>query len=212
MKIQLSTIFLGLMIFFSLQIQAKAQSATSRPPNYISDFIKDYISIKYPSVVLDTFIYVGVERQKMYLFINGEVEKIYSVSTSKNGAGTIAGSEQTPVGLHVINGKYGEGLPKGGVLKGKKFTGQIADIQSEPIPTNSDDITSRVLTIEGLEKGVNKGGQLDSYDRKIYIHGTTEEGLIGQPASHGCIRMKNDDVIELFDIIESGIKLIILNN
>jgi lipoprotein-anchoring transpeptidase ErfK/SrfK len=204
-------LFLTLVIFIAT-IEVEAQNAKTRPLNYISDFIKDYISIKYPMVDLGTFIYVGVERQKMFLFIDGEVEKIYDVSTSKNGAGTQSGSEQTPIGLHIIDGKFGEGLPKGSVLRGKKFTGKIADIQTEPISTGSDDITSRVITIKGLEVGINKGGQNDSYNRKIYIHGTVEEGFIGQPASHGCVRMRNDDVIELFDIIDEGVKLIILNN
>jgi len=203
---------LVILLAFNFKVEAKAQSKNQRPPNYISDFIIDYISIKYPTVTLDTFIYVGVERQKLYLFVDGEVERIYDVSTSKNGAGTQSGSEQTPIGLHVIAGKYGEGLPKGGVLKGRKFTGKIADIQTEPFSTGWDDITSRVITIKGLEEGINKGGANDSYHRKIYIHGTVEEGFIGQPASHGCVRMRNDDVIELFDIIDEGINLIILNN
>lgn len=189
-----------------------AQNLTERPVNYISDFLKDYLSIKYPAVDLDTFVYVGVKRQKMFLFMNGEVQKVYDVSTSKNGAGTKAGSEQTPIGLHVIEGKYGEGLPKGGVLRGKKFTGEIATIQTEPMSTGADDITSRVITIKGLEAGINKGGALDSYKRLIYIHGTAEEGFIGQPASHGCVRMRNDDVIELFDLIDEGVSLLILNN
>lgn len=201
-----------LLIGFGSQLEAQAQDSGERPVNYISDFITDYISIKYPAIVLDTFVYVGVERQKMFLFINGEVEKIYDVSTSKHGAGTKAGSEQTPVGLHVIEGKYGEGLPKGGVLRGRKFTGQIAEIQTEPVSTGNDDITSRVITIKGLEEGVNKGGEIDSFKRKIYIHGTAEEGFIGQPASHGCVRMRNDDVIELFDIIDEGVNIVILNN
>jgi lipoprotein-anchoring transpeptidase ErfK/SrfK len=206
------SLIIFLLVCFSAKAEVNAQSNNKRPPNYISDFIIDYISIKYPSVSMDTLLYVGVERQKMYLFIDGKVEKIYDVSTSRNGAGTKSGSEQTPIGLHVVNGKYGEGLPKGSVLRGKKFTGQIADIQTEPITTGKDDITSRILTIKGLEEGVNKGGDLDSYNRKIYIHGTAEEGLIGQPASHGCVRMRNEDIIELFDIVNEGVNLIILDN
>jgi len=104
-------------------VEAKAQSKNQRPPNYISDFIIDSISIKYRTVTLYTFIYVGVERQKLYFFVDGEVERLYDVSTSKNGAGTQSGSEQTPIGLHVIAGTYGEGLPKGVEFKGRKFNG-----------------------------------------------------------------------------------------
>ncbi len=206
--------YLVLVSFITIipKVEVKSQTIEDRPVNYITDFIIDYISIKYPALELENFIYVGVERQKLFLFINGQVERVYDVSTSKNGAGTKSGSEQTPIGLHVIEGKYGEGLPKGGVLRGRKFTGRIAEIQTEPISSGSDDITSRVITIKGLEEGINKGGMNDSYKRKIYIHGTAEEGFIGTPASHGCVRMRNDDVIELFDIVEEGTNLIILNN
>ena len=207
MKVFFIITFLSLNHFYLF-----SQKNEERPNLYISDFITDYIQLKYPETNTDTILYVGVEWQKMYLFINGEIEKVYDVSTSKNGAGTNYGSEQTPIGLHEVNGKFGKGLPRGSVLKGRKFTGQIAEIQTEPIPTGSDDITSRVITIEGKELGINKGGNNDSYDRKIYIHGTVEEGLIGQPASHGCIRMRNDDVIELYEIVNEGTTLIILNN
>ena len=82
----------------------------------------------------------------------------------------------------------------------------------KPIETGEDAITTRVLTLEGLENGINKGGELDSYGRHIYIHGTAEEGLIGQPASHGCVRMRNEDVIDLFNRVDKGLKVIILNN
>lgn len=178
----------------------------------VSEFVQEYLEMKYPNVVLDTFIYVGVERQELYLCINREVVKLYEVITSKHGAGSQNGSNCTPTGLHCINGKFGEGVPKGGILIGRKFTGKVADIEFSPVPTGHDDITSRVLTLAGLEDGVNKGGEIDTYRRQIYIHGTAEEGMIGKPASHGCIRMKNDDIIELFSIVNEGVTIVILDN
>ncbi len=176
------------------------------------DFLKDYLSIKYPSRNFQDFIYVGVKRQELYLFRKGKLIRIYRVSTSKKGAGSVANSEMTPVGLHIVNGKYGANVPENGILKHKKFNGEIAAIEYEAKSINKDIITTRIITIEGLEKGVNKGGQLDSYNRRIYIHGTAEEGLIGKPASHGCIRLKNKDVMELFDLLTEGMFVVILNN
>jgi len=179
---------------------------------YITEFILEYMCIKYPEQDLESFIYVGVNRQKMYYFENGELIKEYDVSTSKHGAGEVAGSERTPTGLHIIKDKYGAGVPWGGVFKSRRFTGKIADIVTEEKDIEEDAITSRVFTLKGTEYGINKGGEVDSYQRRIYIHGTAEEGLIGQPASHGCIRMLNDDVIELFEIVKKGTPLIILDN
>jgi len=118
----------------------------------------------------------------------------------------------TPVGLHRVNGKYGGNVPENGILKHKRYTGERAKIEYKPIPINKDIITSRIITIEGLEKGINKGGKLDSYDRRIYIHGTAEEGLIGRPASHGCVRLKNKDIMDLFDLLSNGMFVVILNN
>lgn len=186
---------------------------SSDPENeLVTELVHEYMAIKYPDVKMDTFIYVGVERQKMFVFVAGKIQKIYDVSTSKHGAGSMHGSNCTPVGLHRINGKYGESVPKGGVLTARKFTGRITDIVLDEVDTGKDEITSRVITIEGMEVDINKGGHMDSYARQIYIHGTSEEGLIGKPASHGCIRMRNDDVIELFSFINEGAPLIILNN
>lgn len=176
------------------------------------EFLKDYLSIKYPSRKFTDFIYVGVKRQELYLFRGGELLKVYKVSTSKHGAGSVEGSEMTPVGLHKVHGKFGQNVPENGILKHKRFTGELAEIEYRPQPINKDIITTRIITIEGLERGVNKGGKLDSYDRHIYIHGTAEEGLIGEPASHGCVRLKNKDIMDLFDLLSKDMYVVILNN
>lgn len=206
-------------ILFSLFVSSSSIAQDSYEPNTLEshnnttvDFLIDYVSIKYPGYNLENFIYVGVKRQKMYVIQNGELVKTYCVSTSKNGAGSESGSEMTPVGLHRIHGKFGKDVPKGGIMVSRKFYGNIATIDTSKVSNGNDEITSRVLTLEGLEDGVNRGGENDSYERNIYIHGTAEEGLIGQPASHGCVRMTNDDVIELFELVDAGMYVIILNN
>jgi len=177
-----------------------------------NEFLLEYLSIKYPDQRFENFIYVGVKRQELDLYLNGNRIISYPVSTSMHGAGTKAGSDMTPIGLHKIRGKFGSDAPIGGILKARKYTGNIASIQTNPIKTGEDAITTRILTLEGLENGINKGGELDSYERHIYIHGTAEEGLIGQPASHGCVRMKNEDVIDLFNRVNKDMTVIILNN
>ena len=177
-----------------------------------NEFLLEYLSIKYPEHIFENFIYVGVKRQELDLYLNGNHIISYPVSTSSHGAGTKSGSDMTPVGLHQIKGKFGFDVPIGGILKARKYTWNIAEIQTSPIETGEDAITTRILTLEGLENGINKGGELDSFGRHIYIHGTAEEGLIGKPASHGCVRMKNKDVIDLFNRVEKGMTVIILNN
>lgn len=177
-----------------------------------NEFLLEYLSIKYPDQRFENFIYVGVKRQELDLYLNGNRIISYPVSTSMHGAGTKAGSDMTPIGLHKIRGKFGSDAPIGGILKARKYTGNIASIQTNPMKTGEDAITTRILTLEGLENGINKGGELDSFERHIYIHGTAEEGLIGQPASHGCVRMKNEDVIDLFNRVDRGLTVIILNN
>lgn len=93
---------------------------------------------------------------------------------------------------------------------GRVFYGDIATIYTDETKSKTDDVTSRIFWLEGMEKGKNKGEGIDSYKRYIYIHGTSEEGRLGTPASHGCIRMKNKDVIGLYKLIEVGTLVLIL--
>ena len=95
-------------------------------------------------------------------------------------------------------------------MKGRVFYGDIATIYTDETKSKTDDITSRIFWLEGLEKGKNKGKGIDSFSRYIYIHGTSEEGRLGTPASHGCIRMKNKAVIDLYKKIEVGTLVLIL--
>lgn len=176
------------------------------------DFLLDYLSIKYDGAYFDNFIYIGIKRQKLYLVKDSAIVATYDISTAKNGIGFQHGSNQTPTGLHTINGMVGDSVPVGGILYNRVFTGDTAEIISDPVSVNTDDVTTRVLWLEGEEDGLNKGGNCDTHDRLIYIHGTPEEGLIGTPASHGCVRMRNNEVAELYNLVEDGMYVIILNN
>ena len=105
--------------------------------------------------------------------------------------------------------RQGHNAPINTIFTARVNTQKKAKIQKDPDNTDDDFVTSRILWLDGLEEGINRGPGVDSYNRYIYIHGTHEEGLIGQKASHGCIRMFNNDVIELFEIVKEGTKVYI---
>ena len=162
---------------------------------------------------LESLIVVNISTQQLFLLKKGKIEEFYSVSTSVYGTGSKVNSFKTPLGKHKISEKIGEGLPEGAILKGRRWTGAIANIIKEPIDTEFDVVTSRILWLAGLEEGKNQGPGVDSKSRYIYIHGTAEEGLIGRPASDGCVRMYNADVITLFNKVDVNTEvLIILGN
>ena len=162
------------------------------------------------NVKYDNLLFVSIENQKMYRIQSKDIIETYGISTSKYGIGNQMGSNKTPTGLHKINSKYGHKTPVNGRMIGRVFYGQIAKIFSDTTTSKTDDITSRILWLEGLENGINKGDNIDSYKRYIYIHGTSEEGRIGIPSSHGCVRMKNKDVIDLFNEVAIGTFVLIL--
>lgn len=149
-------------------------------------------------------IRIDLRTQTLELLERDRVLASYPVSTAAKGAGEREGSEQTPRGLHQIRAKIGAGAPMGMVFVGRRPTGEICTpelLRSDP---GGDWITTRILWLRGLERGRNRLGKADSMRRYIYIHGTPHEDLIGTPASHGCIRMRNADVVELFDAVEPG--------
>ena len=145
-------------------------------------------------------IKISLAKQELYFFQNNEKIFIFPVSTSKYGVGNKEGSFKTPLGIHRISEKIGDGAEICTIFENKKKTDKIAVINNT---NNSKDlITTRIIILEGLEPGINKGKGIDSKVRNIWIHGTQEEKSIGKPASHGCIRMKNNDIIELFDLVD----------
>lgn len=155
-------------------------------------------------------LFVSISEQKLYHIKDNTIIKEYSISSAKKGVGNVKNSDKTPLGLHSIKEKHGNNTPTNGRMIGRVFYGQIATIFNDTTTSKTDDITSRLLWLTGEEEGINKGGNVDSYQRYIYIHGTSEEGKIGTPASHGCIRMINKEVIELFSLVKLNTKVLIL--
>lgn len=146
------------------------------------------------------YLVVSIESQTLYVCSNGSILDRYQVSTSRYGTGNRENSLRTPLGLHRIREKYGEGAPPGRVFRDREDTGEHWDHTQ-----NGDNlILTRILRLEGLEEGINKGLGIDSYERYIYIHGTGREDLIGTPLSHGCVVLRNHDVIRLFDSVAEG--------
>ena len=158
----------------------------------------------------EEILFVSIKEQKLYHIKDDKIIKEYVISSSAYGIGSEAGSNKTPLGLHKVKQKYGENTPLNGRMKGRVYYGEIAAIYKDNTKSKTDDVTSRIFWLEGLEKGRNKGDGIDSYKRYIYIHGTSEEGRLGKPASHGCIRMKNKEVIDLYKAIEVGTLVLIL--
>ena len=151
-------------------------------------------------------IWVSVYWQRLVVIRAGMIESIYSCSTAARGTGNQEGSNQTPLGWHEVAERFGDGLPVGAVFNERKFTGRV---WSADQPTEKDFVLSRIMWLRGREPGVNAGPGIDSHDRYIYIHGTPAEKKIGRPASMGCIRMLNKDVVELFGRVPTGTPVLI---
>ena len=145
-------------------------------------------------------IAVSIAQQLLGFYRDGCLVRSHVISTSLRPPSNVKDSLGTPRGLHEIGEKFGAGQPPGIVFKGRVAIGKhFSELGAEEQARNL--ITTRILWLRGLEPGVNRGGDVDTYDRYIYIHGTNHESLIGTPASHGCIRMRNIDIIELFDAV-----------
>ena len=143
-------------------------------------------------------IVVSVKDQKLGLYQDGELKKTYTISTSKFGIGDQPGSYRTPLGRHEVIAKIGHGLPTGAVLKSRHWNGEVL----KPNAPGRDPIVSRILWLRGMESA-----NRNAMKRFIYIHGTTEEGNLGRPASFGCIRMGMHDVVDLFNDVGIGAKV-----
>ncbi len=173
--------------------------------NTINEKVKNYIKYDFSEL-----LFVSIEKQEMYHIKNDKIINTYIISSSAYGTGSALGSNKTPLGTHRIKSKFGAKTPVNGKMIGRVFYGDIAKIHIENTKSKTDDITSRIFWLEGMEEGKNKGEGIDSYKRYIYIHGTSEEGRLGIPASNGCIRMKNKDIIDLYKLIEVGTLVLIL--
>ncbi len=168
------------------------------PPEWLDAVVADAL-VREPQGWGRPVLIVRADEQCLYVCEAGRAPQVFPVSTSARGVGNRDGSLQTPRGLHWVAQRIGDTAPAGAIFRGRTDTGAIADILTDPDARSTGDrITSRILWLEGLEPGINRGGDVDSFARFIYIHGTDEEGRIGSPASHGCIRMRNQDLIGLF--------------
>ncbi|NTW58634.1 MAG: L,D-transpeptidase family protein [Nitrospirae bacterium] len=148
----------------------------------------------------DQYVVVSIEMQTLLVCLDDTIVERYICSTSRFGNGNRENSLKTPLGVHRIREKFGAGSPPGRVFRDREDTGEHWDHSQ-----NGDNlILTRILRLEGIEEGVNKGPGVDSYERYIYIHGTGREDLIGTPLSHGCVCMRNLDVIRLFDTVKEG--------
>lgn len=151
-------------------------------------------------------VWVSVDEQMLRLVRDNEILFEVPCATAEKGTGSEMHSNKTPLGWHTISKRIGEDAPWGQVYRSKMPTNEIWKPGQE---TDEDLVLTRILVLDGLEEGRNKGGNVDSFARYIYVHGTNEEESIGTPSSHGCIRLRNDDVIELFGLTPEGTLLLI---
>ena len=146
---------------------------------------------------------VHLATQTMQFYRGGELVAAFVVSSSAKPPSNVKGSLGTPLGLHAIAEKIGHDQPPGMVFKSRVPTGRhFRELSDEE--NREHFVTTRILWLRGLEPGVNLGGEVDSYDRYIYIHGTNHEDRIGEPLSAGCLLMRNLDIIDLYDQVRAG--------
>jgi len=153
-------------------------------------------------------IEVSVPEQHLWVYDEAD-ELVFDrrVSTAVNGVGEIRDSECTPRGQHKVRAKIGAGLPVNTVFRGRRPTGEIFTPEMKQLFPARDWILTRILWLSGAEPGVNRLGNVDTMRRYIYIHGSPDQDAMGIPSSHGCIKMRNADVLKLFDIVPVGTRV-----
>lgn len=154
-------------------------------------------------------IHISIEKQHLQFLQDNTVLLEYPVSTAANGAGEQRGSNCTPRGWHIIRAKVGDGYAPNTVFVKRRPTGEIYSPALRAQFPDRDWILTRILWLSGLEAGKNRLGDVDTMRRYIYLHGTPDDVPMGVPGSHGCVRMRNTDIIQLFDNVEAGIKVLI---
>lgn len=162
-------------------------------------------SIKPDEKIID----IDVQKQQLTLLQNNTVIARYQVSTAKNGVGQQQGSECTPAGWHTIRAKIGGQAKENTVFVGRRPTNEIFSENLRQQEPERDWILTRILWLSGLEKGLNRGGEVDTMRRYIYIHGCPDNDSFASPSSHGCVKMHNKDIISLYENIEPGTHVLI---
>ncbi len=158
-------------------------------------------------------IEISIPHQTLILLDDfGGIKAKYSISTAANGAGCEKNSGCTPLGHHIVRAKIGANIPFNTVFVGRRPTGEVCTPELMAQFPGRDWILTRILWLSGSEPGVNRLGNVDTMQRYIYIHGTPENEAMGVPNSHGCVRMRNADIIELFGLVDVGASVFIHND
>lgn len=157
----------------------------------------------------EKIIHISIEKQRLQLLQDGTALLEYPVSTAANGPGEQRGSNCTPRGWHIIRAKVGAGCAPDTVFIKRRPTGEIYSPALRAQFPNRDWILTRILWLSGLEVGKNRLGNVDTMRRYIYLHGTPDDVQMGVPGSHGCVRMRNANIVELFDNVAAGTKVLI---
>jgi len=154
-------------------------------------------------------IYISIAEQRLALRQDANVLFECSISSAKNGVGEIQGSECTPRGWHYIRARIGQGCPVNTVFIARRSSGELYSPRLRAQYPERDWILTRILWLCGLEPGFNRMGKVDTMRRFIYIHGCPDEDRLGQPGSHGCIKLRNQDVVRLYELAPVGTRVLI---
>lgn len=157
----------------------------------------------------EKLIDIDINKQQLTLLQDRNIVACYNISTAKNGVGQKMGSECTPLGNHSIRAKIGAEAKENAVFIGRRESGEIFNDELRQNHPDRDWILTRILWLSGLEKGKNRGGEVDTMRRYIYIHGCPDSDSFASPSSHGCVKMRNNDIIELFNNVNAGIRVLI---
>ena len=157
-------------------------------------------------------IRISIAHQQLQLLQDNSVLLTFPVSTAKNGVGEFNGSEQTPRGWHQIRAKIGDHCEANTVFVGRRPTGEVFNPTLKHQTPQRDWILTRILWLSGLEPGFNRMGNVDTMRRYIYIHGCPDGDELGVPGSHGCVKMRNQDIINLFEQVNTGMQVLITEN
>ncbi len=163
------------------------------------------INIKTNEKIID----ININKQELSLLQGETLIACYPVSTAKNGTGQQNGSECTPSGWHTIRAKIGLDAEVNTVFVGRRNNDELFSEELRASNPERDWILTRIMWLSGLESGKNRGGEVDTMRRYIYIHGCPDSDSFSKPSSHGCVKMRNKDIIELFDNVEAGTRVLI---
>jgi lipoprotein-anchoring transpeptidase ErfK/SrfK len=200
-KILVLTLLLGSLMDYS-RGQSPAPSPSPGAPASAQTAVPSVAATPAPAAVLGTELVVSLPEQKLAVVVNKKVFRTYRISTSMYGEGDTLGSWCTPTGRLAVATKIGANVPTGGVFRGRHYTGEILSVNAP----GRDPIVSRIIWLRGLD-WTNK----NAFHRCIYIHGTPQEYSLGKKSSYGCIRMRSNDVIEIFNWVTAGTDVAIVD-